>query len=122
MLLEANFSVVNKRPFVAGFERTAGSIRLELAYNLGEAIRDIMGSGPRSGHPGTLVGHIRSAPGEALATETGWTEDSTSVRDYKHLTRVWVGGAIPFWEFGPDDVQRPTLRPAIELAVERTFE
>ena len=105
------------QPYVEGSLRNA---RLEFAYNLGDEISEIMNTGGRTGRPGSL-GHIHSAPGEPLAAFSGLTERSYEVTDYKNKTSVRVGGGIVFWEFAPDGLERPTLLPAIDLAIEKTF-
>lgn len=67
--------------------------------------------------------HRASAPGEPLASDTGKTARSVTVRRLKSgVYRVRVGGAAGYWEIGDQrNAARPTLLPAIEAAAEEIF-
>lgn len=80
----------------------------------------------RSGKTRMIVGtrfHRASAPGQPLAEDSGQSyRDITVRRVGKGAYRVRFGGWTGFWEFVvPKDLQRPTVIPAVEAAVEKTF-
>lgn len=65
--------------------------------------------------------HRASAPGEPLATDTGRTLKTWSVRRLKSgVYRIRIGGGAAFWELRAKDA-RPTLLPSIEAAAEEIF-
>lgn len=66
--------------------------------------------------------HRASAPGEPLASDSGRTARSVTVRRLKSgVYRIRVGGAAGFWEVRNDGKSRPTLLPAIEAAADEIF-
>jgi hypothetical protein len=72
---------------------------------------------------GTRI-HRASAPGEAIASDSGSSRKDITVRRLKagHF-RVRVGGWAGFWEFVAKDrtSRRYTIIPAIEQAVDKVF-
>jgi hypothetical protein len=112
----------------------------EFGLNIGIAVEELMGGrrsgrlsrrgsfnrrhskglGQRAAGRGSRF-HIPSAEDEPLATDTGDTVKSFSIRRLsKGTVRIRVSGGIGFWEFRASGA-RPTLIPAIELAARRTF-
>jgi hypothetical protein len=80
----------------------------------------------RSGKTRMIVGsrfHRASAPGQPLAEDSGESyRDITVRRIGSGNYRVRFGGWTGYWEFVvPPDLQRPTVMPAIEAAVKKTF-
>jgi len=67
--------------------------------------------------------HRASAPGQPIAEDSGKSyRDIKVTRMQKGSYRVRFGGWTGYWEFDvPPAMQRPTIIPAIESAVEKTF-
>lgn len=67
--------------------------------------------------------HRASAAGQPLAEDTGESYRDMSVRRMAGgVYRVRFGGWTGYWEFVvPEDMRRPTVMPAIEAAVAKTF-
>lgn len=65
--------------------------------------------------------HRASAPGEALAKDTGKSQNAFTVRRLKSgVYRIRIGGGAMFWEFR-DAQSRPTVMPALEEAAQIYF-
>jgi hypothetical protein len=133
---------IDDHGLAASLGKELEQLQAEFGNNLAEAIEEVMttgnrsgilyrkgrfGRGARRGLGATARGrgnriHRASAPGEPLASDTGRTVRSISVkRMSKGVVRVRVGGAIGYWEFR-DTGRRPTIYPAIEIAAKRTFQ
>jgi hypothetical protein len=137
--LSLNFTIED-HGIAAQIGKEVSELQDEFGRNLAEAIPEVMkgsrsgrlyrkgrfGRGARRGLGTTARGrgsriHRASAPGEPLASDTGKTARSVSVRRMsKGVVRIRVEGALGYWEFR-DTGRRPTLYPAIELAAQRTF-
>lgn len=67
--------------------------------------------------------HRASAPGEAVAIDTGRAYRDIKVTRMKRGSyRVRFGGWVGYWEFEvPPSMQRPTIIPAVQAAVEKMF-
>ena len=123
-------------------EKDIDNLSRKFAANIVAAIPEVMRSGTRTGKlyrrgrfrrgqsrglrgvrargAGNRI-HRASAPGEPLASDTGRTERSISIRQMrKGVIRIRVGGGVAFWELRGAGA-RPTVLPAIELAAQRTF-
>lgn len=80
----------------------------------------------RSGKTRMVTGsrfHRASAPGQPIAEDSGKSYRDIKVTRMKRGTyRVRFGGWTGYWEFDvPASMQRPTIIPAIESAVQKTF-
>jgi hypothetical protein len=80
----------------------------------------------RSGKTRMITGsqfHRASAPGQPIAEDTGESYRDITVRRVRKGTfRIRFGGWTGYWEFQvPPSMQRLTIMPAIEAAVDKTF-
>jgi hypothetical protein len=132
---------VTDHGIIANFERDIDHLLGEFAERIMYHFRRIMTTGARSGRVyrqgrfdrrSRISGqrpqgrgdrfHRASAPGEPLASDSGRTEKSITVRRLKSgVYRVRVGGAAGYWEIRGGSDRRPTLVPAIEAAAQEIF-